>query len=330
MIQITVTGGEPLIRKDIFEILDFIAERQFGPRFFTNGTSLTEENANRLSSYAISHLFLSLDGVGPTNDLLRGTGTYDRITRGLQIIAPKVHNITLSTTLHRYSREAVFDLFALAEEYGVRSILIRPLFQYRDHQTPMSIAPHDLDSLLDTLEAASTKHEIEYQLNKLPFRPVKKAVHIHDHPRDVHFSYFSQHNAFGCVGGNSVVGIKANGVIITCGFLPHKYATGDNNVLKRSFIDLWNRSENVTILRDLTGNETCRNCSLLRLCGGGCRANTLLRTGDLNAVDPYCFWQTHGPVQLAPRGEARQYSDGIDPYMSERAIITKCGSGSEL
>lgn len=53
---------------------------------------------------------------------------------------------------------------------------------------------------------------VEYQLNKLPFFPLKKSVYLHDRRSDVHFSYFSPHNQFGCVGGNTVIGIKSNGV----------------------------------------------------------------------------------------------------------------------
>ena len=330
VIQITITGGEPLVRKDIFSILDSIVERRFGLRFFTNGTSLTDRNAERLGRYPISHLFLSLDGLGTTNDALRGGGTFARIARGLRVLANKIRNITLSTTLHRSSLTDIDALFQLAHAHGVSSILIRPLFQYFGRQAPMFIPAGELETFLDALESASAKYGVEYQMNKLPFRPLKKSVYIHDRPSDVHFSYFSRHNTFGCVGGNSVVGIKANGVIMACGFLPHKYATAGNSVLERPFLELWNSSENVTILRDLVGNPTCRSCTLLRLCGGGCRANALLHTKDLNAVDPYCFWRDKWPADLVPAPEPRQYADGPEPYLSDRAIITKCGSGSDL
>ena len=330
VIQITVTGGEPLTRKDLFSILDRIVEHQFGLRFFTNGASLTETNATRLGEYPISHLFVSLDGIGAVNDVLRGTGTYQRIKRGLTILSSTIQNITLSTTLHRLSLDGIESVFALAAQHGVRSILIRPLFQYRDHTTPMFIAPENLDSFLQALEAASAKHQVEYQLNKIPFRPLQKSVYVHDRQTDVHFSFFSQHNSFGCVGGNSVVGIKANGVIMACGFLPHDYPVRGNSVLERPFIDLWNNSGNVTVLRDLVGNDVCRNCSLLKLCGGGCRANALVHLGDINAVDPYCFWSQKGPADLKVQPELKGYADGPEPYISERTIVTKCGSGSNL
>lgn len=330
VIQITITGGEPLIRKDIFPILDLIVGRKFGLRFFTNGTSLTEANADRLSEYPISHLFLSLDGTGEFNNILRGVGTCGRIARGLAILSRKPVNLTLSTTLHRFSFADIDALFSLANEHGVRSILIRPVFQYREHNSPISIPAEQLQDLLESLEIASAKFNVEYQLNKLPFRPLGKTVFFYDHPSDVHFSYFSQHNSFGCVGGNTVVGIKANGVIMACGFLPHEYAVRGNSVLERPFLDLWNRSENVTVLRNLVGNSVCRGCSLLKLCGGGCRANALLRSGDLNAVDPYCYWLDKAPPELTARPEARQYADGPEPYISDRTIVTKCGAGSHL
>lgn len=329
VLQITVTGGEPLLRKDIFAILDLIVERQFGLRFFTNGTTLTEKNAARLSEYPISHLFLSIDGIGSSNDLLRGANTYEKIKRGLSILAPKVKNITLSTTLHRFSSFGIEELFALAKEHGVRLLLIRPLFQCRANQTSMFIPPGDMDKVLTALEVASAKYQVEYQANKLPFRQIKKSVYFLDDPKDVHFSYFSQHNTFGCVGGNTVVGIKANGVIMACGFVPYEYPKEGNSVLERTFLDLWNKSENVTLLRDLPGNAVCNNCGLLPVCGGGCRANALLYMGDINAVDPYCFWVGKTRSNIPDRAEPHDYAGAPIPYLSERAIITKCGSGTQ-
>lgn len=212
----------------------------------------------------------------------------------------------------------------------MRSLLIRPLFQYRANQTPMFIPPKDIDKVLTALEAASIKYQVEYQVNKLPFRSLKKSVYFFDNPKDVHFSYFSQHNSFGCVGGNTVVGIKANGVIMACGFVPYEYPEQGNSVIERSFLELWNRSENVTLLRDLRGNSVCNTCGLLPVCGGGCRANALLHTGDINAVDPYCFWIGKTKPNIPDRVEPRDYADAPVPYLSERAIITKCGSGTQL
>lgn len=330
VLQLTVTGGEPLIRRDIFLILDRISELGFGLRFFTNGTSLTERTAARLGEYPISHLFLSLDGIGHLNDILRGGATYARIVRGLSLLSARGRQVTLSTTLHSLSTDGIADLFHLAAQHGVRSILIRPLFQYHERETDRSIPPSLIDTFLDSLENASARYGIEYQVNKLPFRPLSKSVFAFDHPADVHFSYFNSHNRFGCVGGNTVVGIKSNGVIMACGFVPHKYATAGHSLLERPFLDLWNSSENVTVLRDLPGNSTCNSCSLLSVCGGGCRANALLRAGSLNAVDPYCYWITHNqPTPVAPSAPVDFASDTI-PYISDRLIITKCGSGSAL
>jgi radical SAM protein with 4Fe4S-binding SPASM domain len=330
VLQITVTGGEPLGRRDIYQILDRIVAHRFGLRFFTNGVAVTEERARRLSEYPISHLFLSLDGVGEVNDQLRGSDTFRRIARGLKILAAKLDTVTLSTTLHRFSETGLDGFFALAAEYGVKSVLIRPLFEYRVGSVERSIPADHIEDLLSTLEAASAKHGVEYQLNKLPFRPLTKTIYHFDHPADVHFSYFNQHNSFGCVGGNTVVGIKANGVIIACGFVPHLYPAAGNSVCERRFLDLWNTSENVTYLRDLPGNLVCNNCSLLSVCGGGCRANALLRTGDINAVDPYCYWTARGIPLVEMPSEARNYADAPFPYISARKIITKCGSGSNL
>lgn len=333
VLQLTITGGEPLLRKDIWDILDYAFDLGFGVRFFTNGTTLNEANSKRLASYPIAHIFVSLDGVGTTNDVLRGQGTSDKISRGIANLAKKNSNVTLSVTLHSQSIGNLTQIFDLAKENGILSLLIRPLSQYTEKISPLSIAKSSLPILLDALEKESKRTGVEYQLNKLPFFKNTKSVFVHDRPSDVHFSYFTGHNKFGCVGGNTVVGIKCDGTIMACGFVAHKYETAGNRMIERKFLDLWNTSNNVTVLRDRAGNENCNKCPLLSVCGGGCRANALLHNGSLDAIDPYCFW---GKPTLLPllvpdlHEQERTELQTVTPFVSKRTIVTKCGSGSLL
>lgn len=333
VLQLTITGGEPLLRKDIWDILDYTFDLGFGVRFFTNGTTLNEANSARLANYPISHIFASLDGVGSTNDVLRGQGTFDKISRGIVNLAKNNSNITLSVTLHAQSVGNLTRTFDLAKENGIRSLLIRPLFQYNEKANPLTIKKAALPIFLDALEKESWRTGVEYQMNKLPFFQNEKSVFLHDRKSDVHFSYFTEHNKFGCVGGNTVVGIKSNGAIMACGFVAHKYETDGNRMLERKFLGLWNTSNNVTVLRDRVGNENCNKCPLLSVCGGGCRANALLHNGSLDAVDPYCFWGNPTllpPLVPAPDEQERTQLQADTPFVSKRTIVTKCGSGSML
>jgi mycofactocin biosynthetic radical S-adenosylmethionine protein MftC len=331
VLQLTITGGEPLIRKDIWSILDHAFGLGFAVRFFTNGTTLNEKNAQRLSEYPISHIFASMDGVGDDNDLLRGVGTFPRIAKGIEALTRRSSVVTLSVTLHAYSIRNLHQTFDLAKANGIQSLLIRPLLEYNKKQNPVAILPKELPRFLAELEAQSVRTGVEYQLNKLPFFQNEKAVFIHDRKSDIHFSHFTTHNQFGCVGGNTVVGIKSNGAIMACGFVDHPYISAGENIGPRKFLDLWNNSPNVKVLRDRPGNPTCRSCHLLSVCGGGCRANADLHNGSLDAVDPYCFLGYPG---LTPErtmvSEAVSLNGRSAPSVSARTIVTKCGSGSLL
>lgn len=335
VLQLTITGGEPLLRKDIWDILDYAFELGFGVRFFTNGTTLNEANSKRLANYPIAHIFVSLDGIGATNDALRGQGSSDKISQGIVNLAKKNSNVTLSVTLHSQSLGNLTRIFDFAKENGIRSLLIRPLSQYTEIANPLAINKLSLPVFLDALENESRRTGVEYQLNKLPFFQNTKSVFVYDRPSDVHFSYFSEHNQFGCVGGNTVVGIKSNGTIMACGFVAHKYEAVGNRMIERKFLDLWNTSNNVTVLRDRVGNENCNKCPLLSVCGGGCRANALLHNGSLDAVDPYCFWGN--PTLLPPlvpdlheQEQELTQLHAVTPFVSKRTIVTKCGSGTML
>lgn len=330
VLQITITGGEPLLRKDIWKILDYTCGLGFGVRFFTNGTLLTEENSQRLAKYPLSHVYASMDGIDGVNDLLRGAGTYKRIAKGIRELTRSAANVTLSVTLHRYSLRNIDKIFSFAQENNIQSLLIRPLLQYSGQG--FFIERDEIMAMIVRLEEASQKYDVEYQLNKLPFFQHFKAKYLHDLRTDVHFSYFNNYNKFGCVGGNTVVGIKSNGVIMACGFVPIKYAIEGNNASEGSFLDLWNNATNITVLRDLESNDKCSACSLLSVCGGGCRANALMHNKDIRAVDPYCFLDesTKTYQQSARfRNQTGLKQDEL-PYISERTIVTKCGAGTLL
>jgi mycofactocin biosynthetic radical S-adenosylmethionine protein MftC len=333
VLQLTITGGEPLLRRDIWEILDHAFELGFGVRFFTNGTTLNEANSARLSQYPISHLFASMDGTGDINDALRGSGTFSRISKGIIQLAKTNKNITLSVTLHAQSVKSLASTFDYAVAYGIRSLLIRPLLQYTDASNSIMVKTDKMLELLAALEHESKRTGIEYQLNKLPFLENKKTIYVHDKPTDVHFSYFTDHNQFGCVGGNTVVGIKSNGAVMACGFVPHDYDATQTMANGYPFLNLWNTASNITVLRDQVANEQCAKCPLLSVCGGGCRANALLRNKSLTAVDPYCFWGSPSalPTPLPDVSDAKLLREASsNPYISERTIVTKCGSGSLL
>ena len=174
---------------------------------------------------------------------------------------------------------------------------------------------------------------VEYQLNKLPFFENPKQVFFHDRESDVHFSSFTKDNQFGCVAGNTVAGIKSNGLVMACGFLPHQYSeTTKNSAVHNRFIDLWNESENISFMRKLSPNASCASCSFLPVCGGGCRANAMLAHGDIAAIDPYCFKaETSANSDATP---SLRYFANVEnqqePWLSSRTITTKCGSGSLL
>lgn len=332
--QITVTGGEPLIRKDVWTILDFATQLGFGLRFFTNGTTINDTNSMRLATYPISHIFASIDGIGVSNDLLRGKGTFSRIATGIEKLAKFNRNVTLSVTLHALSLESIRQTFDFAASIGVRSLLIRPLLEYRPSSDELKIAKNELPAFIRQLELASIATGVEYQLNKFPFFENQKAVFYEDRESDIHFSSITGDNQFGCVAGNTVAGIKSNGLAMACGFMPIKYSTDkSNSAVLHPFIQLWNESENIAFMRKIEANSSCQSCSLLSVCGGGCRANAILAGNTVTGIDPYCFItdsQLLPENKREPRSPFEDQARGSKPWLSKRTITTKCGSGSLL
>ena len=332
--QITITGGEPLIRKDVWSILDFAAQLGFGLRFFTNGTTINDANSMRLATYPISHIFASIDGIGVSNDLLRGKGTFSRIATGIERLAKFNRNVTLSVTLHALSLDSIRQTFDFAAAIGIRSLLIRPLLEYRQSSNELRIAKSEIPAFIHQLELASIATGVEYQLNKFPFFENQKAIFHEDRESDIHFSSITGDNQFGCVAGNTVAGIKSNGLVMACGFIPIKYSSDESNsAVINPFVQLWNESENIAFMRQIEANSTCQSCSLMPVCGGGCRANAILAGNTIRGIDPYCFITDSRLLpenKRTPQSPFENEASSSKPWLSKRTITTKCGSGSLL
>jgi len=317
-----LTGGEPLLRRDILEIVRRAAERELWVVVGTNGVRITENLARRLAEAGARGLSLSLDALDPErHDRFRNVrGAWHNTVEGAQILdrtgLPFIvqttagsHNLgeldAIADFAHDRLAAKVWNLYFLvptgrgqfvsdmtAAQYDeVLSSLYRIQQKYnRRMLVNAKCAPHYIKTVLenaprpgsgpsspgspaDLSAGVSTKAEA---LAKAGLSPIR----------------IYSGGAGGCPAGTHYMGIRPNGDVTPCPYLP----VFAGNLRRSPLADLWTSSELFTGIRRRSSlGGRCGACEMNAHCGG-CRARAYGMTGDLMAEDPLC---THTPGKFA-------------------------------
>jgi len=223
---IAFTGGEPLLREDIFELISFVDKRKALPIMFTNGQFLTDENVEKLADAGLYSLFLSIDNPSPEeHDKLRGMpGLFETAVKGLHRIKSKGILVGLSSYATRSSTILGMykKMYNLAKDLGVKNMM---LFD--------GVPP--ANNLKDTSEMLTQEQRDEiYEFSADIFRqkntpPLSSAPWIEN-------SFESYLGGMGCLAANIQFYVSAYGDISPCDFTPLSFGNVRTKPLKK----IWN------------------------------------------------------------------------------------------
>lgn len=344
--KITLTGGEAISHKDINKIIYCIENYEIGLRVFSNGC-LEKSFYDNIKNRKIDTLFISIDGAKDANDFLRGNNTFSKAVENIEYISNKLTNvkeIVLSYTITKENMKDLDEIYKMCKDNGIHTILMRPLMlsgKATEQLRSLRFNKGDLYNALNQLNYYSDKYNIEYQINKIPFIHLKKDIYKHDSRKNIHLDSFLNIDSIECVGGKSVCGIKSDGTIIPCGFIDLNYQ--NNNLLFNDHYKAknWEKSHNLSLMRNIPPNSTCKKCPALFLCNGGCRANSAITNNSkLNEIDDFCIFQDTRlgkslvsieelePKLTIHREELRKSRERFlsnDFYISDYNIVSKCG-----
>ncbi len=264
--RLGLTGGEPLMRRDLFDIDDAATDAGLHPCLTTNGLLITEDIARKFAERRLVWLNVSLDGAtAATNDAVRGSGTFDRVIRKLRILA-KHARFTLAFTITRDNVGEIEACAQLARDVGAHTAVFRPVY-------PAGVANENLD-LMPSFEGYSNAVtslsgclEVDEAIRSIdPFSPQS---------RDSKQSQIYTNN--GCGAGNLVASINVEGAVNPCSFLGPELEI--ESIRKRPFSEIWSQSAVFREFRALPSGDGQFQ--------GGCRARAKVLAGDLNAPDPW-------------------------------------------
>ena len=257
--RLGLTGGEPLLRKDLLDVIDAALAHGLHPCLTTNGLLLDEDLARALGSRELVWLNVSLDGAtAATNDRVRGAGTFDAVVERLRRFG-KHMRFTLAFTITSDNAGEALACADLARDLGAHTAVFRPVYPVGTARSHPALMP-SFAQYTGALAELAGQHDASPIDTFSPRARVESQAITYSGP--------------GCGAANLVASISAAGDVNPCSFLGADFESG--NVRDRPFVEIWNAGQAFQRLR--AGNEAFR---------GGCRARSLAAHGDVHARDPW-------------------------------------------
>lgn len=284
--QINFTGGEPLLRNDFFEILDYATAKKIAIDFSTNGFLIDQTTVDRLKDTNIFNIQISLDGIGELHDRFRGVdGLYRKILDGIEILKRSGFNVVISTTINKTNLRQLGDIIDKAQELGVsvfKTTLFIPIGRGKANENELQLSRDDVRSIAYILKEkrALIGDRLQIQMDSCYPWLLEE-----NRPEE---TIWKNRNV-GCSAGSSTLFITAEGKVAPCPFLRHMTI---GNLRSEDLKTIWN-SDALECFRtikpeDLKGR--CHNCEFLGSeCYGGCRAAAFAESGDMLGEDPLCW-----------------------------------------
>ena len=281
---VNIGGGEPMVRRDFFEVIEYAVARRVGVKFSTNGTRIDRRAAERLASIDYLDIQVSIDGADQaTNDRVRGRGSYAAARRAMDNLkAAEFGEFKISVVMTRENVEQLDSFESLAAEYGAQLRLTR---------------------LRPSGRGADVWNELHPSLAQ------GRALYswLSDRPHVLTGDSFFHLSALGnpleglnlCGAGRVVCLIDPIGDVYACPFVIHdEFLAG--NVRDHGFARVWRESELFRSLREPASPGACVSCGSYDACRGGCMAAKFFTGLEMSDPDPECVFG-HGEEVLATR-----------------------------
>lgn len=289
---IILTGGEPLLRPDIFELARYGTDKGFRMVMATNGTLITEDIVKKMKQSGIQRISVSIDGPdAKTHDSLRNVeGAFENSLKGIEIAKKNGLSFQINTTITKSNLHMIRDILGLAIRLGASAhhiFLLVPTGRGKELKD-QEISAMEYEKILNWFYEQTDKLPLQIKITCAPHfyriyyqRASKEGKKIH--PKENGLDAMTR----GCLGGVSFCFISHIGQIQPCGYLE----LNCGNVKEKPFYEIWETSETFHNLRNFDRYKgKCGVCEFRKVCGG-CRARAYEMFGDYMAEEPLCIYE---------------------------------------
>lgn len=291
---IILTGGEPLLRPDIFEIAQHGTNLGLRMVMAVNGLLITDDIAKKMKEVGIQRVSISIDGATKEShdDFRKVEGAFEGALKGISILKKHGIEFQINTTITKRNLEELPKILNLAIELGAvayHPFLLVPTGRGKELAAD-ALSAKEYENVLEWFEDMRDKVPLQFKPTCAPhyYRIIRQKAK--EKGKTVDFkSYGLDAMTKGCLGGQAFAFISHLGIVQICGYM--EVPCGD--VKKQTFKEIWETSPVFLQMRDLDHyHGKCGVCEFRKVCGG-CRARAYELTGDYLAEEPLC---TYTPV----------------------------------
>jgi radical SAM protein with 4Fe4S-binding SPASM domain len=293
------SGGEPLCRDDIFELIEYAGSLGIMLALATNGTLVDEETAAKIKASGIARCSVSLDGATSEmhNKLRKLEGSFEQAIGGIGNLRKAGVPFQINMTLTKHNAGQLEQLYDLAKDLGAEAVhifMLVPVGCGQELADTDMLSSEEYEQKLVEICKLDSRSEIQVKVTCGPhYERVIRQEGLHQerkasgHPggkvpgRTGHGG-----PSKGCLAGLGVIFVSHEGDVFPCGYLPVKCG----NVLETQLSEIWYNSGELARMRDPGQLEgKCGVCGYREICGG-CRARAFSFTENFMAEEPFCAY----------------------------------------
>lgn len=270
-VMLGITGGEPLLKDSLVEILKAAKEAGHVIKLLTNGTLLPQRLPELLTVMepGVDIVQVSIDGGREAHEAIRGPGTFDRAVEAVRL-ASKHFRVEVAFTLLPTNKDSAEEAYVAAAEAGASVFRVGPV-------APIGRGAAWSVRYSDLIEVTKRLKELEQEYGVPVSSEFSEPA---DEDAEAPLSGF-----FTCSAGISFAFIGHDGTMYPCQMYRPILPMG--NALREHPYKIWERFDRRVLMRDLRGTK-CASCPLFPQCRGGCPALALRLKGTINAPSPHC------------------------------------------
>jgi len=312
-VDVTLSGGEPLLRKDWPQLAERLHQGGARPYIITNGYAVNEEIVDQFAKVRFYNIGFSLDGPEKTHNYIRQReDSFDRVVNSLRLCAehPDIKKFCALSQVSNINLDELDEIRNLLVDIGVPQWRIQMttctgrMAEHSNLVMSMDNFPRFIDKVLELKQ----DKEIEIDVGEnIGYYGCKGTQLWDDSPY------------FGCFAGTRVLGIESNGDIKGCLSMPEQFVEG--NVRDSSLTEIWNNPDNFSYNRKFTRESAsgfCRECKYLPLCRAGCTTTAVGASGE-RGNNPYCIyrWECENGIRCEDNEVIRGVLDRVYSELKE-------------
>jgi len=290
---VVLSGGEPLLRKDVFDIASYGTSKGLRMCLATNGTLVTKEICQNIKDAGIKMVSISLDGSSADvhDDFRQQPGAFEGSINAAKLFKEYDIPFLINSSFTKRNQQEIPKVYKLAKSLGATAwylFMIVPTGRGEEIMSEL-ISPEDYEEILkwhyqmekneqDMLvrpTCAPHYYRIRLQLEKQEGTKIKKRS-----------LKFSTGGSKGCLAGQLICLLDVDGNVLPCSYFP----MSGGNIKEKSMKEIWETSKLFNELRDFSLYKgRCGVCEYINVCGG-CRARAYAVHGDYLAEEPFCSY----------------------------------------